>query len=214
MSRDGTRTVQLNHKLQLEPGVSYRWCRHCHCIKPPRAHHDSISGRCVLDMDHYCPWMNNCIGYANYRYFVLFMAYLFLGTVYVITVDVVEFYQFNKKAGESVLYYRQLHDAMIYSFTVAVSAAVAVGVLLLWHGYLIFTNQTTIEFYINIEERMEAKEAGYTYKNPFDKGWRKNLSRVFGAGSPCSVVLLSLRDPPPPLYPSLPQVAQAPSAEV
>lgn len=30
--------------------------------------------------------------------------------------------------------------------------------------------QTTIEFYINMEERREAKTRGETYKNPFDKG--------------------------------------------
>lgn len=25
-------------------------------FKPPRAHHDSITGRCVVKMDHFCPW--------------------------------------------------------------------------------------------------------------------------------------------------------------
>lgn len=46
----------------------------------------SISGKCILNMDHYCPWMNNCIGYRNYRYFVLFLLYLFTGSIYVICV--------------------------------------------------------------------------------------------------------------------------------
>lgn len=31
-----------------------RYCRKCGAWKPPRAHHDSMSGRCVLRMDHYC----------------------------------------------------------------------------------------------------------------------------------------------------------------
>ena len=31
-----------------------RYCRKCQAWKPPRAHHDSMSGRCVLRMDHYC----------------------------------------------------------------------------------------------------------------------------------------------------------------
>ena len=203
-THDGKRVTHLKHKLLLEPGVSYRWCRHCNCIKPPRAHHDSILGRCVLDMDHYCPWMHNCIGYGNYRYFVLFMAYLLLGCIYVVATDIILFYEFNDKEGKDVLYYQQLQDALMYSFTIAIAAGLAVGILLLWHVYLSLTNQTTIEFYINMEERAEAKEAGTIYKNPFDKGWRKNLRRVFGEGSLCRLTLISLRKPPQHEWPALP----------
>lgn len=53
VTAEGKKLLHFNHQVLLEPAVSYRWCRHCKCIKPPRAHHDSVSGRCVLDMDHY-----------------------------------------------------------------------------------------------------------------------------------------------------------------
>lgn len=34
-----------------------RWCRKCEAVKPPRAHHCSLCGTCVLKMDHHCPWV-------------------------------------------------------------------------------------------------------------------------------------------------------------
>lgn len=47
---------------------------------------NSVSGKCILNMDHYCPWMSTCIGYGNYRYFVMFLVYLLVGCSYVIIV--------------------------------------------------------------------------------------------------------------------------------
>ena len=34
-----------------------RYCEKCHCWKPPRAHHCSTCGRCIVKMDHHCPWV-------------------------------------------------------------------------------------------------------------------------------------------------------------
>ena len=37
-------------------------CKKCMHPKPPRTHHCSVCDKCVLKMDHHCPWINGCIG--------------------------------------------------------------------------------------------------------------------------------------------------------
>jgi len=54
-----------------------RYCEKCNLIKPDRCHHCSICGICVLKMDHHCPWINNCVSFTNYKFFVLFLGYTF-----------------------------------------------------------------------------------------------------------------------------------------
>eukprot|EP00391_Amoebophrya_sp_Ameob2_P007802 CAMPEP_0178999222 /NCGR_PEP_ID=MMETSP0795-20121207/9932_1 /TAXON_ID=88552 /ORGANISM="Amoebophrya sp., Strain Ameob2" /LENGTH=523 /DNA_ID=CAMNT_0020691955 /DNA_START=265 /DNA_END=1836 /DNA_ORIENTATION=+ len=48
-----------------------RFCEKCQVWKPPRSHHDSITGKCVLRMDHYCPFTGNVIAVNNHGHFVL-----------------------------------------------------------------------------------------------------------------------------------------------
>ncbi len=52
-----------------------RYCRHCNAHKPDRAHHCRQLGRCVLRMDHACPWVGNTIGWRNHKFFVLFCSW-------------------------------------------------------------------------------------------------------------------------------------------
>mmetsp|Transcript_4140 Transcript_4140/g.12949 ORF Transcript_4140/g.12949 Transcript_4140/m.12949 type:complete len:255 (-) Transcript_4140:117-881(-) len=62
------------------------WCHRCASYKPPRAHHDSVTNRCIVKMDHYCPWTNNAIGVRNHKFFILFIGYTFALCVHALAI--------------------------------------------------------------------------------------------------------------------------------
>ncbi|XP_032527029.2 palmitoyltransferase ZDHHC16 [Danaus plexippus] len=63
-------------------------CKKCISPKPPRTHHCSVCDRCILGMDHHCPWLNNCVGFYNARYFYLYMVYMVMGVTFLIVAGI------------------------------------------------------------------------------------------------------------------------------
>eukprot|EP00971_Amphidinium_carterae_P252889 5020488-Amphidinium_carterae.1 len=61
-------------------------CRKCNAPRPPRTHHCSVCKCCVHDMDHHCPYINNCVGYGNRRVFVQFTMFAAVACAYALLV--------------------------------------------------------------------------------------------------------------------------------
>ncbi|ODM95386.1 Palmitoyltransferase ZDHHC3 [Orchesella cincta] len=76
-----------NHVEQQTPPTvppHYTLCPRCNIYRPPRAHHCRICKKCIRRMDHHCPWVNNCVGEANQKYFIQFLFYVGLLSAYAI----------------------------------------------------------------------------------------------------------------------------------
>ncbi|XP_061086150.1 zf-DHHC domain-containing protein isoform X3 [Conger conger] len=63
-------------------------CSRCETYRPPRAHHCRVCQRCIRRMDHHCPWINNCVGELNQKYFIQFLFYTGLASLYSIALVV------------------------------------------------------------------------------------------------------------------------------
>jgi hypothetical protein len=62
-------------------------CKYCKVIKSERTHHCRQCRQCVRRMDHHCFFVNNCIGYSNYKLFLTMMLYAIISfTILLVTV--------------------------------------------------------------------------------------------------------------------------------
>lgn len=146
-----------------------RYCRKCSHYKPPRTHHCSVCGRCVLKMDHHCVWVVTCVGARNYKFFLLFLLYTFLETTLCTLALLPHFIDFFRDIGQhsnSAVYLAVTFLAFVLNVAFALSL---LGFLIL-HATLVSSNTTTIE----------AHEKKTTTRWRYDVGVRQNFEQVFG----------------------------------
>jgi len=174
-------------------------CKKCQVAKPPRTHHCKICKKCQFRMDHHCPWVNNCIGHGNHRYFVLFLQYLFIGNLYFAILSIIPIYnayqQFQKGR---IPFYTVKELFLFFIMLLNISLIFCVGGLYFWHVYLLLTNQTTIEYSENQYYKSEAKRNGNVYFNEFDLGYKTNFKMFFNIGlrTPWWLMLFPVKVPP------------------
>lgn len=70
----GYRVEEFWHKDVFVCGWDGRpaFCSSCYNYKPDRAHHCGELDRCVLKMDHFCPWVGGIISETSFKFFVQF----------------------------------------------------------------------------------------------------------------------------------------------
>ena len=57
-------------------------CKTCHVFKPKNTEHCFDCNFCILEGNNHCPWMNNCMGLFNKKFYILFCIYAFIACVY------------------------------------------------------------------------------------------------------------------------------------
>lgn len=65
------------------------FCSTCFNYKPDRTHHCSEVDRCVLKMDHFCPWVGGIVSETSFKFFIQFCTYAALFCLMVLTTTAV-----------------------------------------------------------------------------------------------------------------------------
>ncbi|RAK98838.1 DHHC family palmitoyltransferase [Aspergillus ibericus CBS 121593] len=58
------------------------YCSTCCHYKPDRAHHCREVDRCVLKMDHFCPWVGGVVSETSFKFFIQFVFYTMVFCVF------------------------------------------------------------------------------------------------------------------------------------
>ncbi|GAB4848647.1 Probable protein S-acyltransferase 7 [Ancistrocladus abbreviatus] len=157
--------------------VKIKYCDTCMLYRPPRCSHCSICNNCVERFDHHCPWVGQCIGLRNYRFFFMFVSSTTILCIYVFGFCWVYITRIMHAEHTTIWKAMIKTPASIVLIIYTFIAVWFVGGLTAFHLYLVSTNQTTYE---NFRYRYDRRAI------PYDKGVLQNFQEIFCTSIPPS----------------------------
>lgn len=174
------------------------FCSTCLIRKPVRSKHCSICDRCIARFDHHCPWIGNCVGALNHKYFMgylycvsILMSFIVCGVYVTLRDGCSAEMQSSVDVGD---YFGSVRDACMCNPWVAFAGANAgfhfcwVFTLAICQTYQISClAMTTNERmnagrYTHFHKRDSSASHGHSHglggthiESPFDKGWLQNI---------------------------------------
>jgi len=154
-----------------DKSITVKLCSTCNVYRAPRSVHCSTCDNCVMRFDHHCPYVGNCIGLRNYKFFLYFLFGVLISCLYALShicafvANRVTFQGWSDgfKAGK--------HN-FIMAFVIAILCIISIiliSILIFWTCYLVSIGRTTYE---------KMKQEKLLTPNPFDRGIIRNWIHV------------------------------------
>lgn len=177
-SRMGSR--QTHHQSDVcaaqewyEGSVPGRVCRACGSWQSLRSRHCHDCRRCVEKFDHHCYWIGKCIGHGNQH---LFWVFLLTETIVIMWILAVILKEMSSTSPAEQVLHKPLWKTCAWIFVLfpLLLGLVASGGLLMFHTYLMCTNQTTFEY--AARWKVDYLKDIPSSLNPFNQGCINNLA--------------------------------------
>ncbi|XP_056154524.1 palmitoyltransferase ZDHHC18-B [Lampris incognitus] len=153
-----TKEVLINQQV-----VKLKYCFTCKMFRPPRTSHCSLCDNCVERFDHHCPWVGNCVGKRNYRFFYTFIVSLSFLTAFIFGC-VTTHLALRAQGGRGLVFALQESPGSAVELVVCFFSVWSILGLSGFHTYLVASNLTTNE---DIKGSWSGKSGSENTTNPY-----------------------------------------------
>lgn len=175
-----TREVVINGQV-----VKLKYCSTCKMFRPPRSTHCRVCDNCVERFDHHCPWVGNCVGKRNYRFFYSFIVSLSFHTAFIFGC-VTTHLALRAQGGKGLMFALQKSPGSAVELLICFLSVWSIVGLSGFHTYLVASNQTTNE---DIKGSWSGKSGGETVINPYShRNICKNCCSILCGPMPPSLI--------------------------